>query len=376
MNMLVLNYEYPPLGGGAGPVCEQLSRHYARRGHDVEVVTMAYGGLPRSEFVNGVRITRVPAYRKRMETCETPEMLSYVVSAFPRVVSRLRARRVDAIHCHFIIPTGLLAWAATRLGKTPYIVTAHGSDVPGYNPDRFTSEHRLTGPLLRVISRKAHAIVTPSLYLQALAKNAIPTARYHHIPNGIEADCLRTGPKPKRLLLAGRLLPRKGFQHVLRALDGVESEFEVHIAGDGPNRAELESLAQRLAMRVVFHGWVDHGSPAWRELYESAAIFCLPSERENASIALLEGMLAGAAVVTSNDTGCAETIGDAGFTVAPGNVDALRDVLTSLLESESRCAEWGARARQRVLERFTWDAITSAYLGLLEEAAESRRRSR
>lgn len=373
MNILVLNYEYPPLGGGAGPVCRQLSEAYVCRGHTVEVVTMAYGNLPRQETLNGVHISRVPALRKRMETCETPEMLSYVFSAFPRVVGRLRRGDIDVIHCHFLIPTGLLAWAATRIVRVPYIVTAHGSDVPGFNPDRFKSEHRVTGPLLRTIAGEAHAVVTPSLYLQDLARQSIRTGRYRHIPNGIGAESLNDGPKRKRLLMAGRLLPRKGFQHVLRALEDVESDFEIHIAGDGPLRSEMEEAAKRLRMKVVFHGWVDHGSAALRELYESASIFCLPSERENASIALLEAMLAGAAVVTSNDTGCAETIGDAGFTVTPGDLAGLREALVPLLQSESLCAEWGTRARQRVLDRYTWTAITASYLDLLNEAATTRR---
>jgi glycosyltransferase involved in cell wall biosynthesis len=371
VKILVLNYEYPPLGGGAGPVCQQLSEEYVRRGHTVEVVTMAYGDLPRQETLNGVSTTRVPALRKRMETCETPEMLSYVLSAFPRTVARLRGRAFDVVHCHFIIPTGLLAWAATRVARVPYIITAHGSDVPGFNPDRFTSEHRITGPLLRTISGSAHAVVTPSLYLRELAQRFIGVGSYRHIPNGIGALSLNDGPKKRRLLMAGRLLPRKGFQHVLRALEGIQSDYEVHIAGDGPLRQEMESLAQRLSMKTVFHGWVEHGSPELRALYESATIFCLPSERENASVALLEAMLAGAATVTSNDTGCAETVGDAGFTVAPGDVDGLRSVLLPLLDSETYCLEWGHRARQRVLDRFTWDAITSSYLELLQEAASA-----
>lgn len=369
MNILVLNYEYPPLGGGAGPVCQQLSEEYARKGHAVEVITMAYGGLPRRETQRGVSIERVPALRKRMETCETPEMLSYVLSALPRTVARLRRGAFGVIHCHFIIPTGLLAWTATRLARVPYVLTAHGSDVPGFNPDRFTSEHRFTGPLLRTISRNAYAVVTPSLYLQELAERFIGAGSYRHIPNGIGATSLGDGPKQKRILMAGRLLPRKGFQHVLRALAGVQSEFEIHIAGDGPLRGEMESLADGIDMKTVFHGWVEHGSPELRALYESAAIFCLPSERENASVALLEAMLAGAAVVTSNGTGCAETIGDAGFTVTPGDAAGLRNVLVPLLESETSRSEWGKRARQRVLDRYTWDAITSSYLELLQEAA-------
>lgn len=369
MRILVLNYEYPPLGGGAAPVCKHLSRHFAQAGHQVDVVTMAYRGLPSEEVQDGVRITRVPALRKRVETCETPEMLSYVVSAFPRVTARLMQRHYDVIHCHFIIPTGLLAWSATRLSRTPYVITAHGSDVPGFNPERFTKEHHITGPLLRTIARGAAKVVAPSNYLRQLIHASIATADLETIPNGIEVESLGSGPKKKRLLMTGRLLGRKGFQHVLQALEGVETDFEIHIAGDGPLRAELEAMAAKIPAKVVFHGWLENGSPEIRALYESAAIFCLPSQRENASIALLEGMLSGAAVITSNDTGCAETIGDAGLTVAHGDVPALRQALVSLMDSESLCAENGAKARQRVLDCFSWDRISARYLALLEEAS-------
>ena len=61
-------------------MCRQLCEIFARRGHEVDVVTMGFRGLPRHEELNGVRITRVPALRKHQATCETHEMLSYVMS--------------------------------------------------------------------------------------------------------------------------------------------------------------------------------------------------------------------------------------------------------------------------------------------------------
>ncbi|MCC6697994.1 MAG: glycosyltransferase family 4 protein [Candidatus Hydrogenedentes bacterium] len=369
MRILVLNYEYPPLGGGAAPVCKHLSRHFARAGHQVDVVTMAYRDLPSEEVQDGVRIMRVPALRKRMETCETPEMLSYVMSAFPRVTARLMRGQYDVIHCHFIIPTGLLAWSATRLGRTPYVITAHGSDVPGFNPERFTKEHHITGPLLRTIARGAASVVAPSEFLRGLIRESIGAGDVELVPNGIDVDSLGFGSKKRHLLMTGRLLKRKGFQHVLEALEGVDTDFEIHIAGDGPLRAELEAMAAKIPAKVVFHGWLENGSREIGELYESAAIFCLPSQRENASIALLEGMLSGAAVITSNDTGCAETIGDAGLTVVHGDVPALRQALLPLMRSEALCAEYGAKARQRVLDCYSWDRISARYLELLERAA-------
>jgi glycosyltransferase involved in cell wall biosynthesis len=372
MRILVLNYEYPPLGGGAAPVCEQLCRLFAQRGHAVDVVTMGFRGLPSCEERDAVRIIRVPAWRKRQATCETPEMLSYVLSAWPRVAWRLRSKRYDIIHCHFVIPTGLLAYLATGRRGTPYVITAHGSDIPGYNPDRFKKEHHLTTPLLRRIMRRAALITAPSQYLRGLMIQACGPFDILHIPNGINLDRFEVKPKQRRILMTGRLLPRKGFQHVLAALDGVDTDYEVHIAGDGPLRSALEEQARTLKVKVVFHGWLDINSAELKDLYETSAVFCLPSERENASISLLEAMLAGMAVITSDVTGCPETVGDAGLVVPPRDAEALRAALARLLRSPEEQVDYGHKARRRVEQFFDWETIGGQYLSCFERISETR----
>lgn len=368
MKLLVLNYEYPPLGGGAAPVCQQLCELFARRGHEVEVITMGFRGLPARELLNGVHVTRVPALRAKQATCETHEMLSYVVSALPRVVWRLCTRHYDALHVHFVIPTGLLAWLATRLRRVPYVITAHGSDIPGYNPDRFGKEHGFTTPLLRRILHGASAITAPSIFLGALIRERCGDYEVAHIPNGIFTDQITPADKEDIILMTGRLLRRKGFHTVLEAMRGVESTYEVHIVGDGPERNTLESLASELSVKVVFHGWLPNGSTELQSLYARARIFCLPSSRENASISLLEGMLAGAAVITSKVSGCPETVGDAGVTVPPDDPIALREVLLPLLADPETCATLGAKARARVMAHFDWEKIADQYLDLLSQA--------
>ena len=62
--------------------------------------------------------------------------------------------RYDVNHTHFIVPTGLLARLLKSWTGLPFVVTIHGSDVPGYNPDRFGLEHRLLGPLWRWILQR------------------------------------------------------------------------------------------------------------------------------------------------------------------------------------------------------------------------------
>jgi hypothetical protein len=74
-------------------------------------------------------------------------MASFVLAALPNVARLVAAQRYDVNHTHFIVPTGLLARLIKTWNGLPFVVTVHGSDVPGYNPDRFGLAHRLLKPL-------------------------------------------------------------------------------------------------------------------------------------------------------------------------------------------------------------------------------------
>lgn len=364
----MLNYEYPPLGGGAGPVAKEIAEQLVKRGHHVDLVTMHFRGLPKKEVINGVVIHRVPAIRKKKETCETPEMLTYVLSAIPYCLKLSKNESYDIIHDHFIIPTGLVAYVLRKIRGLQYIISVHGSDVPGYNPDRFTRQHAFTKPLLRMIIRNAKLTVPLSNHLSELIKKNISDSYpLQVIPNGININKFSIRKKKKQLLMAGRLLQRKGFQHVLLSLQGIaNNEWSIHILGDGPYRGELEKLAKGVSMDVTFHGWLANGSDQFNRLFEESSIFCLPSSNENASIALLEAMLCEMAVVTSNVTGCPETVGDTGFTVNFADVEKMGSILQQLMHNPDTIATLGARARQRVLENYDWEIIIGRYLGVLQ----------
>ncbi len=374
MKLLVLNYEWPPLGGGAAPVSRDLALRYRAAGHAVHVATMRFHGQPAWAVEDGLSIRRIACLRKRMDICSTPEMLSFVLAAFPVVAGMLRREHYDAVHCHFLVPTGLLATLLSLTVGCCFVVTVHGSDLPGYNRDRFVAMHRLISPWLpRAIARRARAVVAPSQYLADHVKATLGDLPVEVIPHGIDPGRFTPGEKRPWIVMSGRLLPRKGFQHVLAALQGMQSDWEVHVAGDGPARSELETLAQRCGMRVHFHGWLPQDSPELRELYQAGSIFCLPSAAESFGMALLEAMLAGMAVVTSDRTACPETVGDAGVIVPHGDVPALRSTLAGLFAAPARVEALGRAARARVLQHFTIHKAANRYLELLAEIARGER---
>ena len=114
MKILFLNYEFPPIGGGASPVSLEIAKGYVQKGHEVDVVTMSYRDLPAFEVVEGINVYRVRSLRSKKEICHPWEQLTYLFSAWRFLARRLKKIRYDINHTHFIIPTGVLALLAQK----------------------------------------------------------------------------------------------------------------------------------------------------------------------------------------------------------------------------------------------------------------------
>lgn len=211
MRILKLSYEFPPLGGGGSKVAHGLSAQLVRMGHSIDLITMSYDSLPSSEVVDGVRVYRVPCIRKSVDISHPHELASYMVRAIPKAIKLCKNESYDLIHCHFILPDGLAALWLRRKFSIPLVVTAHGSDVPGYNPDRFKFIHKLISPAWRATARTIDKIVCPSKYLENLILHREPKAKTGTIPNGFNVERFNPGRARKdSILVVTRMLERKG----------------------------------------------------------------------------------------------------------------------------------------------------------------------
>jgi len=370
--ILVLNYEYPPLGGGSSPVTQAVCQELVKQGNRVDVVTMAFRGLPALEERGGVRIVRVPCLRKARHICHARELLTWVISAYVRAKRLVRSEGYDLIHSHFFFPSGVVARRLSRSRGVPYVVTSHGSDVPGYNPDRFRAMHRFLGPFWRSVVRDAAAITSPSQWLaELIEENYGKPLDIEIIPNGIDEHWVEEGRKERSVLFVSRLLRRKGAQFLLQALSDVPLGHEVHIVGEGPYRAELERAAKDLPNPVTFHGWLENDSAALADLYRKSSIFAFPSLAENFPVSLLEAMVAGCAIVATDLDSCHEVLGDSARYFAPGDVQGLRRHLVELTENQAAREQLAAAARERIRGRFTWSRIGRRYQDLFESVAGS-----
>jgi glycosyltransferase involved in cell wall biosynthesis len=377
MKILTLTYEYPPLGGGGGKVALGLAEHLVANGHEVDVITMGYKDLPKLEKKGNLTIMRLPGIRSKTESCHMGEMLPHEIFTLFRASKLIRRNNYDLIHAHFLFPDGFAARILASLFKLPLMVTAHGSDVPGYNPDRFKLLHVLLNPIWHFTVKGVTRIVSPSQHLISLIKKEAADAPTQVIPNGFDPSKFRTDqPRQPRVLVVTRLFQRKGVQYILQAAAKLKQPVEVHVVGDGHYLDELRQLDESLGTKTKFWGWLDNDSPQLKELYETSSIFAFTSDQENFPINLLEAMCAGNAIITTDSSGTAEVVGDTAIIVPRQDPEAIRAALEKLLESPELAADMGRKARARLDDNFSWRAVTKRYEDSMAEMVETYRASR
>jgi len=375
MRILLINYEYPPLGGGAGQATASLAREFAVAGHETLVLTSRFKGQPAVEHVDGFRIQRVPVLRRRADRCTPPEMLTFLASASLAALGSVRAWKPDAIIAFFGIPSGPVGLLLRIVSGRPYIVSLRGGDVPGFQPYDLALFHKLLGPVIRLLWKRAFAVVANSAGLQALALRFAPDLPIAVIPNGVDAQKFHPASTPKpavdrpvRMLFVGRVVYQKGLDVLFRALAALPMElnYELEIIGDGDQRPALtlEAAQLGLATRITFAGWCDRKLIA--ERYRQADLFVFPSRDEGMPNVVLEAMASGLPVVATAIAGSEELVreGENGHLVPPEDAAAMTTAIAHLLAEPKIRRTMGEASRRRIEQEYTWTRVAEGYLEL------------
>ena len=334
---------------------------------------MGFKNLPAFEKVGKINIYRVRCIRLKKDLCTFPEMFSYILSAVPLILKLTRKNDYKINHTHFIFPDGILAYLIYRLTGLDYILTAHGSDVPGYNPNRFILLHKLLKPLWNRIVESSKKIIFPSNNLKSLFEVANKNVKGIIIPNGIDLE--KFSPlkeKKKKILVVARIFERKGIQYILKAFEGLNYDYTLNVVGDGPYLSSLKTLSNDLKLKVNFWGFLDNQSDKLKSLYEESEIFIFTSESENFPVVLLEAMVAGMAIITTIDTGCAEVVGDSAILVDSKDSNAIMESLNRLINNPEQTKNLQLAARKRVEELFGWEHIALRYMELYNNCIKTR----
>lgn len=372
MHILIINSEYPPIGGGAGNASAHIARCLAWMGYEITIVTSRFGKLPYKEQNGGVTVYRIPALRLRQDRSTAIEQIIFIIAASIWTQGWIPKFKPHVSLAFFGIPSGAVTWMIKRIHKIPYIVSLRGGDVPGFRPYDFDIYHKLMSPFLRVIWRDASAVVANSNGLRDLAQKFDSRFEISVIPNGVDVDTDNGENRewiPARLLSVGRLVHQKGFDLAMRALAELKDvQWQWMIVGDGPLMHTLKSIADRLGILdcITFTGWQPRDQ--LMEHYKQANLFVFPSRHEGMPNAVLEAMATGLPIVASRIAGNEELVVDGvtGILVPSENVTSLREALKRLINDPLLRERMGKASSQRVEEFYTWDGTARQYALLLE----------
>ncbi|MCG5434122.1 glycosyltransferase family 4 protein [Mycobacterium sp. MYCO198283] len=363
----VAGAQFDPVGGMQTHTGELTRALDARGVQQTVVTTRPPGGAREVAFGSHARIVRlgvpVPVCRQ-----------FYSVPA-AALVPRL-ARRSDLVHAHLgedlaIVPLALTAAAA---GRIPLVLTVHTSvrRTLRVSDARSALLKAVGGRLELAGERRADAVLTLTHRLRdGLLADGVPAGRIRVIPSGVNPDLFDGAAEPARtgdrVVFVGRLHPQKGVDTAVRALPMLPGVTLV-LAGDGPDRAELARLAQRLGVadRVEFLGFVPHDRVP--QLLADADLFVMPSQYEELGTAIVEAMASGVPVVASNIGGIPQLVddGETGVLVPPGDPAELAAACRALLADPARSALMAKKALARTAA-YQWPALADRVLAVYRE---------
>ncbi|MFC4064770.1 glycosyltransferase family 4 protein [Actinoplanes subglobosus] len=386
--VLMLSWEYPPLlVGGLGRHVHALATTLARAGHEVTVVTRHSPGALLEEYTEGVRVVRAPDDPPAFDTAGG-DLLAWAV-AFNHTLTRaaLHAARTggfDVVHAH----DWLVAHTAVTLREhldVPLVATIHATESgrhQGYLP---AAHNRTIDDVERWLTTEAVRVIVCSGYMKREIGRLFATSadRVDVVPNGV--DALRWRVRPRAVAAArsryagddgplvsyaGRLVYEKGVQHLIEAVPALRSRFpglRVVIAGDGPHRAELETLAAS-APEVSFTGFL--GGHELTALMGASDCYVVPSIYEPFGMVALEAAAAGTPVAAAGTGGLEEIIehGVTGVKFTPGDPAALAEATGWVLGDRDYARSLALRARERVRADFNWPAIATRTAAVYDSA--------
>ena len=353
---IVTPYAYP-MPGGVNDHVGSLYRVLRSRGHDVRIITSSHG-LQKASEGDIIRVGKgfsVP-FNGSMGT----------ITLSPTYLAQMRAilerERFDVLHYHEpFVP--FLSLVTLTLSTSVNVGTFHAFG-------GLSISYEFGKRMLGHYAGKLHGRIAVSPAARHFISRYFP-GEYKIVPNGVEPGRYQRAVPIARyrdgvpnILFVGRMEPRKGLIHLLRAFrklqrDGVRARLLLIGTGPGEREARRYVLTRQLD-DVEFLGRVSEAQKA--QLFKTADIYVSPATgRESFGIVLLEAMSAGAPIICSDIHGYRGVVRRErdGILVEPGNADALAVSIRRLIDDPQLRAQL-SRAGEERAQLFTWERVGQA----------------
>lgn len=339
---LLVTLEYPPVIGGVGNYYHRLVTHLPA--DDVVVLDNARN-----------------------------QLLNPWLKSFFAIWSYVRKYSIEYIIVGQVLPLGTVVAALSYIIRRPYAVVIHGMDITV--PQQYPRKRML----LRWILKRATTIITVSQFTRSKIQTLLPVSEHDKI------QIISPGPyiTPAELntaevsndfieripghffLSVGRVVERKGFDQVIRALAQLPEEYRYYhyvIAGSGPYQATLEQLVKEHDFTGQVHFFSGLSNAEIAELYKRCVCLMMPSrivnetDFEGFGIVVLEANSFGKVAVGGNSAGMADAIlnNKTGLLVNPDNLEAITTAMRVLCSQPEHTERMGLQAAQWVRTEHDW----------------------
>ncbi len=330
-----------PTYGGSGIVATELGKAFAEKGHEVHFISyrqpVRLDVFSKNIFFHEVDISDYPLF----------EHSPYELTLTSKLVDVAIHEKLDILHVHYAIPHASAAYTAKKILeskglKLPFITTLHGTDITLLGKDQSFK------PVIEFAINHSDVVTTVS---ESLKRD---TLKYFNVKEDIKVvpnfiDCTSYcnsfdqshrdyfANNDERILIhVSNFRKVKRVEDVIRIFDIVNKKTtsKLLLVGDGPERANLESLCRELGIcdSVKFLGKTKDITT----LMSISDVFLLPSENESFGLVALEAMACGVPVVSSNAGGLTEVNehGKTGYLSDVGDVEGMARFTLDILKDQ------------------------------------------
>ena len=392
MRITILASTYPRFpGDGAAPFVQSIAEGLAKLGHQIEVIAPDDVLVAHNENTAHIPVQRFRYFWPRRwqimgharalarDTCLRPAtyllLPFFLLAEFITLLRITKAQNSEMIYAHWVLPNGPAAALAARIRHIPLAISLHGSDI------YIANKHSIFGAVARWSFRQARCVTACSPELRDAARKlgapnetrllawGVDPKRFH--PKAAQENLrakFKLAAETQIIAALGRLVPKKGFDVLLRAWALLVPEFpaaRLLIGGEGEQRNYLVALTDELTIQdsVVFAGQIPW--PETPSFLAQADIFVLPSRqdrfgnRDGLPTVLLEAMSCGLPVIASQIGGASLVVQDQinGLLIPPSDARALASQLRELLQNAALREQLGKTAREHIIQAHTWDHV-------------------
>ncbi len=405
MKVCMVTSSYPRFpGDGTAPFVQSIAEHVARQGHEVHVLAPydpqvregESGPTPvtvhRFKYVWADSLCLV-GHARSLERDIRMKKVVYLLTPLYLLLGFLALARLNRQHCfevlhaHWLLPNGFLALLFAKAWGLPLVVSLHGSDV--YVAEKSPFFAPLGGLILGLsdavtacsedLKQRASRLSGGKCDIKVIPYGANPALFGTSGDSAALRASLNIAPDDLVVFGLGRLVYKKGFEYLIRAIPFIADDFrqvKVVIGGSGPLRPELEQLSEQLGVREQVRL---PGRIAWDQVptyFDLCDVFVAPSVRDREGNVdglpntVLEAMASSRPIVASRVAGIPAVIeeGKNGFLVEERNPAQLAQAIKRLLGSRELRERLGKASRRKIEGELNWDKVAGQFVALYRGA--------